>query len=216
MVYFKPRLPYKSKLSNYGLGIYRVLSRKGNFTKLVDTDGSTRDANIRDLVLIREADRGVTELEGYQLLYSLLHGANKVPLEVGEAPFNGANVPHPLDSEMAPQKPVAPGIAREFDVPKFELEPATDPKGKEEADAEELAIEDESVGPEADDVPDRITDMAREGRRLKVKVGYAGHPDSPRDTPTWFFFDELDIPEKHEWKKIFEQRRKDSLARTRK
>jgi hypothetical protein len=69
---------------------------------------------------------------------------------------------------------------------------------------------------EVEDMPDRITDMVREGRRLKVKIGYTGHPDSPRDTPTWFFFDELDIPEKHEWKKSFEQRRKDSLARTRK
>jgi transposase InsO family protein len=212
LVYYKPRMPYKAKLGAYGLGIYRVLSRKGNFVKLTDTDGTTRDANIRDLVLVREADRGVTELEGYQLLYALLHGANKVPPEASEA--RPEEVPSELpDPIMAPHKPVAPGLVRDFEVPNFDLD-LDSLNGKEELS--ETMDENVHAENQIEDVPDRITDMAREGRRLKVKVGYAGHPDSPRDTPTWFFFDELDIPQKHEWKKNFERRRKDSLTHTRK
>jgi hypothetical protein len=123
MVYFKPRLPYKSKLSNYGLGIYRVLSRKGNFTKLVDTDGSTRDANIRDLVLIREADRGVTELEGYQLLYSLLHGANKVPLEVGEPPSTERTCPILLTPRWPRRNQWRQGLRASLMCPSLSLSP---------------------------------------------------------------------------------------------
>jgi hypothetical protein len=204
-------MPYKAKLGAYGLGIYRVHSRKGNFVKLVDTDGNTREANIRDLVLVKEADRGVTELEGYQLLYALLHGANKTPPERSEAQHDEILAEMP-DPTMAPQKRDDPEVVRDFDVPKFNLDvhPNGDaPKGKEEAFEDTT---EENKPTETEDVPNRITDMAKEGRRLKVKIGYAGHPDSPRDTPTWFFFDELDIPEKHEWKKSFEQRRKDSLA----
>jgi transposase InsO family protein len=210
LVYYKPRMPYKAKLSAYGLGIYRVLNRKGNFVKLVDTDSNTRDTNVRDLVLVKETDRGVTELEGYQLLYALLHGANKVPLEASESQHDEL-VPVLADPTKAPQKHDDVGVARDFEVPKFDLDVL---KGKEEDILDETM--DEHKPMEVEDMPDRITDMVREGRRLKVKIGYTGHPDSPRDTPTWFFFDELDIPEKHEWKKSFEQRRKDSLARTRK
>jgi hypothetical protein len=154
----------------------------------------------------------VTELEGYQLLYALLHGANKVPPEASEA--RPEEVPSELpDPIMAPHKPVAPGLVRDFEVPNFDLD-LDSLNGKEELS--ETMDENVHAENQIEDVPDRITDMAREGRRLKVKVGYAGHPDSPRDTPTWFFFDELDIPQKHEWKKNFERRRKDSLTHTRK
>jgi hypothetical protein len=220
LVYLKPRMPYKPKLDTYGLGIYRVLRRKGNFVTLQDTDGTQREANIRDVILIQEVPHGVTELEAYQLLYTLLHGADKVPLETGEVYAQ----PMP-DQELegaAPTK-VHDSASRDFDIPKFDLEKALSsmdapneqsealaPKGKEEEEEHLVAPESEPLTDEP--VPDRITDMARVGRRLKVKIGYSGCPDSPRETPTWFFFDELDIPEKHEWKKDLEQRRKDSLA----
>jgi hypothetical protein len=135
LVYYKPRMPYKAKLGAYGLGIYRVHSHKGNFVKLVDTDGNTREANIRDLVLVKEADCGVTELEGYQLLYALLHGANKTLLERSEAQHDEILAEMP-DPTMAPQKRDDPEVVRDFDMPKFNLDvhPNGDaPKGKEEA-----------------------------------------------------------------------------------
>jgi transposase InsO family protein len=225
LVYLKPRMPYKPKLDTYGLGVYRVLRRKGNFVTLQDTDGTQREANIRDVVLIQEVPHGVTELEAYQLLHTLLHGADKVPLETGEVYSQPA--PNQELEGAAPEK-VHNVPGRDFDIPKLDLEEALSsvdssvklsngllPKGKEEEEEEHLAATDSE--PVTDEpVPDRISDMACVGRRLKVKIGYSGCPDSPRETPTWFFFDELDIPEKHEWKKNFEQRRKDSLTRTRK
>ncbi len=216
MVYFKPRQPYKAKLDSYGLGIYRVVRRKGNFVTLQDTDGGQREANIRDLVLIREANPGVTELEGYQLLYALLHGADKVPAEAGEASQQPYQEPEGRDYEPTPFSLDDAEVAHNH----IELEPSVvsneeveTPGTDSTRDDMEPKLMDEDT---TEDDPDRITDMAKVGRRLKVKIGYAGCPDSPRDTPTWFFFDELEIPEKHEWKKTFEQRRKDSLARTRK
>ena len=60
--------------------------RTGDFLKLQDADGTEREANIRDVVIIREAPQSVTETEAYQLLHMLLHGEDKQPREAGELP----------------------------------------------------------------------------------------------------------------------------------
>ena len=54
-----------------------------------------------------------------------------------------------------------------------------------------------------DPVGDRITALAKVGGRLRVKVGYRGHPDSPYESNTWFWFDELTDTDRHDWLRVF-------------
>ena len=78
-VYFKPREPYKAKLSSYGLGVFRVTERNDNSLKLVDAHNKERVANIRDLIAIPQETEAKTELQTFQLLQALLHENNQRP-----------------------------------------------------------------------------------------------------------------------------------------
>ena len=66
LVFFKPRKPYKAKMQDYGLGVFRVRERKGNFVVMEGREGETREANVRDLVVLQENQQMASALAAYE------------------------------------------------------------------------------------------------------------------------------------------------------
>ncbi len=72
-VFLKPAMERQTKLANFGLGLFRVVSRRGNALDLQDEQGQKRQANISDVVLVRHPPQSCTVMDPYQVVRALIH-----------------------------------------------------------------------------------------------------------------------------------------------
>lgn len=115
------------------------------------------------------------------------------------------------ETETTPQQlPASPKSPMQHDVDSTQPTLTQPSKGMEEMLNDNKLMEepttpttktDTTTDEEIDFLPERIYDVRQgDDHKLWVRIGYAGCPDSPRDTiSSWFIFDELTIPEKTVW-----------------
>jgi len=153
-------LERQPKLATFGAGLFCVEKRQGNFLELVDLEGARRQANIADVVLIRQPPVGHAIMDPYQRVRALLHKS----VTVGESvPRAGAEMEMEHEDEV------------HFDPPS-ELDESYDPfeenrprgplpnsKDKEEQSSWEFAAEAKTMegsGNSASSIPKDKKDFA--------------------------------------------------------
>ena len=137
-VYLRPTLERQPKLATFGAGLFCVEKRQGNYLELVDLEGARRQANIADVVLIRQPPVGHAIMDPYQRVRALLHKCVTI----------GESVPRAgVEMEMEHEDEVSFDPPSELDESYDPFEenrprgPLPNPKDKEEQSSWEFAAE---------------------------------------------------------------------------